>query len=208
MDSSYAVCSAGAQQSPIDLIGAVPAELKTAAINWKPITLKSIVNNGHTIQVNTSDGGYLELEGARYDLVQFHFHHLSEHTVAGVRFPMEAHFVHKSVAGGGLAVVGVFLVEGAESAALAPIWAAMPQKEGTASADGVVDAKGLLPNSPAAFRYAGSLTTPPCSETVAWTVFQEPVNASKDQIAAFAAVFPNNFRPVQPLNRRFILISD
>ncbi len=66
----------------------------------------------------------------------------------------------------------------------------------------------LLPTSSAAFRYAGSLTTPPCSEVVAWIVLKEPVIASVDQIAAFAKLFRNNFRPAQLLNRRFILFSE
>lgn len=70
-----------------------------------------------------------------------------------------------------------------------------------------IDAAALLPNVRAYYRYAGSLTTPPCSETVLWTVFAEPVEASKAQIDAFAAIFPMNARPAQKLNRRFLLGS-
>ena len=207
LDASYAACGTGTQQSPIDLSRALQAEVDAGSIKWKPIKLRSVVNNGHTIQVNTPNGGHLELDGFRYDLIQFHFHHMSEHTVDGKQFPMEVHFVHKAEDGDSLAVVGVFLVAGSENAVLAPIWAAIPQEEGESSLDLSVDVKGLLPKSSAAFRYAGSLTTPPCSEVVAWTVLKEPVGASTDQIAAFAKLFPNNFRPVQPLNRRFILYS-
>ena len=127
--------------------------------------------------------------------------------VDGKQFPMEVHFVHKSADGDDLAVVGVFLVAGTSNDVLAPIWGVMPQQEGEASIDLAVDAKALLPKSPGAFRYAGSLTTPPCSEIVTWTVHKEPVAASADQIAAFAKLFANNFRPVQPLHRRFILSS-
>lgn len=207
LDRSYSACGMGAQQSPVDLSGAVRAEVDAGSVKWKPIKLGSIVNNGHTIQVNTPGAGHLELGGLRYDLVQFHFHHMSEHTVDGKQFPMEVHFVHKAAAGDGLAVVGVFFVAGANNDVLAPIWGVMPQQEGEASIDLSIDAKALLPKSPAAFRYAGSLTTPPCSEIVAWTVHKEPVAASADQIAAFAKLFPNNFRPVQPMHRRFILYS-
>jgi carbonic anhydrase len=42
---------------------------------------------------------------------------------------------------------------------------------------------------------------------VLWTVFAEPVEASEAQIDAFAAVFPMNARPLQKLNRRFVLAS-
>lgn len=205
LDASYAACSGGTQQSPIDLANAVSADFGAQSIRWKPIKLRAIVNNGHTIQVNTPDAGHIELDRSRYDLVQFHFHHMSEHTVEGKRFPLEVHFVHTAANGDGLAVVGVFFEEGPENAVLAPIWAASPDREGEASSNELVDATALLPASSAVFRYAGSLTTPPCSEVVAWTVFKEPVSVSGDQIASFAKAFPNNFRPIQPMNRRFIL---
>lgn len=208
LDESYSVCSTGAQQSPIDLAGAIKAEIGPASIGWTSVELGSIVNNGHTIQVNTPGAGHIELDGSRYNLLQFHFHHKSEHTVDGKQYPMEAHFVHKAANGDSLAVIGVFLVEGAESAVLAPIWSGMPKTKGEASNTSSIDPKGLLPKSQAAFRYAGSLTTPPCSEVVAWTVMKEPVSASADQIAEFAKLFPNNYRPLQPLSRRFILLSD
>ena len=133
LDASYAACGAGTQQSPIDVSGAVSAKFDAGSIKWKPIRLGSIVNNGHTIQVNTPNGGHMELDGSRYNPLQFHFHHMSEHTVDGKRFPMEAHFVHKAANGDGLSVVGVFIVEGAESPVLAPIWAALPEEEGEAS---------------------------------------------------------------------------
>lgn len=207
LDDSYRACSAGAEQSPVDLANAVRAEVDPVSIRWRSIKLDSIVNNGHTIQVNTPGAGHIELDGDRYELLQFHFHHRSEHTVDGRQYPLEAHFVHKAAGPGGLAVIGVFFFEGDENATLSPIWAAMPTGEGDAASGRTVNAANLLPRSTAAFRYAGSLTTPPCSEIVAWTVFKEPVSASAGQIAAFAELFPGNFRPVQPLNRRFILLS-
>ena len=207
LDPAYDACGVGMRQSPIDLARAVKADLAPVAVRWKPIRLDAVVNNGHTIQVNTPQGGHIELDGVRHDLLQFHFHHMSEHTLDGRRFPLEAHFVHKAAVGDGLAVIGVFFDAGAENATLAPIWRAMPAREGEGASDVTVDPASLLPASRAAFRYAGSLTTPPCSEIVSWTVFGEPLSASPGQIAAFAKMFPNNFRPVQPRNRRFLLSS-
>lgn len=208
LDASYAACGGGTQQSPIDLSDAVSAKFDAVSIKWKPIKLRSIVNNGHAIQVNTPDSGHIVLDGSRYNLLQFHFHHMSEHTLGGKQFPIEAHFVHKAANGDGFAVIGVFFAEGPENAVLAPVWAAMPNRPGEASSDRRIDAARLLPASSATFRYAGSLTTPPCSEVVAWTVFKEPVSASRDQIDDLVRLFPNNFRPVQPLNRRVILSSE
>ena len=207
LDPAYGACGAGTQQSPIDLSAAVRAELAPVGVRWQQVTLNSVVNNGHTIQVNTPQGGHIDLDGVRYDLLQFHFHHLSEHTLGGRHFPLEVHLVHKAAGGEGLAVIGVFFEEGAENTVLAPVWQAMPRQEGEGASAAVVDPAGLLPASRAAFRYAGSLTTPPCSEIVSWTVFAAPLSASGAQIAAFAELFPNNFRPVQPRNRRFLLTA-
>ena len=60
----------------------------------------------------------------------------------------------------------------------------------------------LLPETRTAWRYRGSLTTPPCTEGVSWIVMTEPVALSPEQITAFGALYPNNYRPVQPLGRR------
>lgn len=207
LDPAYGVCGAGTQQSPIDLAMAVKADLAPVAVQWNPVRLTAVVNNGHTIQVGTPGGGHITLDGSRYDLLQFHFHHMSEHTLAGKQFPLEVHFVHQAAGGDGLAVIGVFFADGAENATLAPIWQAMPGRKGVASTGATIDPAALLPASRTAFRYAGSLTTPPCSEIVSWTVFAEPLTASAGQVAAFAKLFPNNFRPVQPRNRRFLLSS-
>ena len=67
------------------------------------------------------------------------------------------------------------------------------------------DPNTLLPEGPGYLRYAGSLTTPPCSEVVSWVVMGESITVSQAQLEAFAARYPMNARPVQPLHRRFIL---
>ncbi len=87
------------------------------------------INNGHTIQINYEGADTLVIGGDSYDLVQYHFHNQSEHSVAGKRFPMEMHMVHKSDAGK-LAVVGVFIEEGAHNAAFDPIWNNLPTQKG------------------------------------------------------------------------------
>jgi hypothetical protein len=46
--------------------------------NYAPGPLH-VVDNGHTIQVNVDPGSSLTVAGQRYELVQFHFHHPSEH---------------------------------------------------------------------------------------------------------------------------------
>lgn len=62
--------------------------------------------------------------------------------------------------------------------------------------------------TPAFMKYGGSLSAPPCEETVTWFVRREPVFASSSQVAALATSLfsltgnQGNYRDVMPLNRR------
>lgn len=206
LSPDFAACETGRAQSPVDIVHAVPATLGPIAVHYQAGPMQ-VVNNGHTIQANAAPGSFIELEGGHFDLAQFHFHHPSEHAVDGKRAPMELHLVHRNAATGELAVLGVMIVPGAASPVLDAVWAAMPAQEGTAPDPVAVDPAELLPADPAYFRYEGSLTTPPCSEVVHWITYKQPVTASDAQIERFATLFSDNARPLQPLNRRFILES-
>jgi carbonic anhydrase len=206
LSPANAVCSAGSQQSPVDIAGAVKAEIPAIGVDWKKNGLR-IVNNGHSIQVNVPAGSTLSRGDRAYGLLQFHFHHPSEHLVEGRRSAMEAHFVHQSVDRGTLGVLGVFLAAGAANPDFARLAATFPAVAGQeATLDGV-DPTGLLPPSLAYWSYEGSLTTPPCSEIVDWMVARQPVEVAEADIARFAALYPMNARPVLADNRRFILSS-
>ncbi len=50
---------------------------------------------------------YLVVDDVRYDLIQFHFHALSEHTIDGADYPLELHFVHASANTDVLVVWGI-----------------------------------------------------------------------------------------------------
>lgn len=197
-------CSVGYQQSPIDLSRALTASVDAPHPRWIPAQNAIVANTGHTIQVDVPAGGSVALDGKDYVLKQFHFHHPSEHTIDGKQFPLEAHFVH-AASDGELAVVSVMFLEGSNNPNLDAIWATAPGREGKAAVAFEIDAAAFVPAQGAAFRYEGSLTTPPCSENVHWTVMATPITASPSQLAAFAALFPHNARPVQPLNRRYVL---
>ncbi len=177
------------------------------AITYQAIPL-AIHNTGRTVQVRVAAGSVLHLDGEAFELQQFHFHHPSEHMVAGMTYPMEIHWVHGNPHGQ-YAVVSTFLTAGVENAWLRSLWADMPAPNtlATTISGMAIDMAQILPRDGAIFRYDGSLTTPPCSETVKWIVFQTPIEVSSDQVARFAARFPFNARPVQPRNRRPILQS-
>jgi len=117
---------------------------------------------------------------------------------------MVAHLVHQS-ADGKLAVVAVLLTEGKANAPLAAVFDSLPQHEGAKKPlRAAFDTADVLPAERGYFAFAGSLTTPPCSEGVRWFVLKEPVAVSKAQIAAFRKLYNMNARPVQPLNGRVV----
>ena len=204
LSPEFSAC-AGKNQSPINLTKFIEAELNPIAFSYVPGPA-SVINNGHTIQVDDSDGGSITLDGTKYYLKQFHFHAPSENLIDGKSYPLEVHLVHADKEGN-LAVVAVMFTEGAENSLLAKIWPLMPHKTGDKkSLPFEVQASGLLPVDRDYFRYNGSLTTPPCTEGVVWLVMKTPLTASKSQIEEFSHLMhhPNN-RPVQPVNARPVL---
>ncbi|MBP2444120.1 carbonic anhydrase [Rhizobium leguminosarum] len=206
LSKENSACSAGSQQSPLDITRVIKANIPDLVTDWK--TGGTIVNNGHTIQIKALPGGALRRGDKTYELVQYHFHAPSEHLIEGRNFPMEAHFVHKHVETGALGVLGVFLVPGVGNPTFAALAAAFPTKAGAeASADGV-NPSGLLPASLKYWTYEGSLTTPPCSEIVDWMVAMDPIEVDAADIKKFTALYSMNARPALIANRRYILGSN
>lgn len=205
-DAANKACSAGLQQSPINIVNPIKSELPALTLNWAT-RADTITNNGHTIQINFVKGSSLLLGAAQYRLIQLHFHRPSEHTIAGKRFAMEAHFVHEGL-DGAIAVVGVLIVPGKMNATFSQIVKTMPTTEGLPIiADPDINPNSLLPAARAYYRYSGSLTTPPCSEVVEWLILTEPIQVSDSDIASFAQLYPMNARPAQKESRRYVLRS-
>jgi len=200
----YGQC-AGSNQSPVDLDGLVDAQLAPLQFHYQPGG-QTIVNNGHTVQVNYAPGSTLMLDGMNFELKQFHFHAPSENLIKGQSYPLEGHLVHVNAVGE-LAVVAVMFEAGNANPALAQAWQHLPAKaDESQPLDASLSAEQLLPAQRDYYRFSGSLTTPPCSEGVRWLVMKQPVTVSQAQIDAFKAVMhhPNN-RPVQPLHGRLVL---
>ncbi|MEA5098175.1 MAG: carbonic anhydrase family protein [Burkholderiaceae bacterium] len=207
LKAEYAACKSGKAQSPIDIAGTVPADLEAIKFDYRATPLK-LIDNGHTIQANYGKGSSITVNGKRYDLIQVHFHQPSEEKVDGQAYPMDAHLVHKSQ-DGELAVVAVLMKEGKENLFLQTLWENTPKKQGKEAAikDTWIHLANLLPKTRSYYAFAGSLTTPPCSEGVSWMVMTTPVEMSKQQIKAFGKYYSHNARPVQPLNGREIRVS-
>ncbi len=205
---AYAECKIGKAQSPIDIQtkAVQKANLSPIKTAYKAAAAE-VVNNGHTIQVNLTDAGTATVPSGQYQLLQFHFHTPSEEKINGKNFPLVAHLVHKN-AEGKLAVIAVLFKEGKENPALTSIFATMTPKEGKAALPAQFDATTLFPSTLGYYAFTGSLTTPPCSEGVAWQVLNTPVEISKAQLAAFHKIYKMNARPVQPLNGRVVQESN
>jgi len=205
LGTAFLACS-GQQQSPVELRSttAIAADVPSIFINLQQFA-PDVINDSHKIEVvPQGDGGSVTYDGLDYSFLNVHFHMASDHQVDGQSFPMEAHFVHRSNAGN-LVVFGVLFIQGQSSATLQTILDSAPKQEGRASSSDIIDLMQLIPIDTRFFRYRGSLATPPCSENVTWHVFKLPVEASKAQLDNFARLYSDNHRPLQELNRRYIL---
>ena len=208
LDRSYRLARTGRAQSPIDIRPGIALASKPPQIRFRytpePATL---VNNGHTLQHDQTPGSWLEVDGERYALKQFHVHTPSEHSIDGDPFDAEIHLVHMSSAGD-VAVVAVLVRNGAENRAFARIYGALPPEGTTETLTGQIDPAALLPEDRGVYRYTGSFTTPPCTENVDWFVMEQPIEAGAEEIAAVRALEGSNNRPTQPLNGRRVLILE
>ncbi|XP_074136415.1 carbonic anhydrase 9 [Sminthopsis crassicaudata] len=232
----------GHLQSPVDIRpdsayfrpDLVPPQLH--GFSLPPDRPLKLQNNGHTVQLTLPPGLWMTLGlGTEYRALQLHFHWGapgapgSEHTVSGHRFPAEIHVVHldtrfdtvEEALGqpGGLAVLAAFLQEGPEQndayEQLLSHLGAIDEEDSETWIPGL-DVSALLPhNLHRYFRYKGSLTTPPCSQGVIWTVFNQTVLLSAEQLQILSSSLWGpmgsrlqwNFRATQPLNGRMIEAS-
>jgi len=188
-------------------------------------------NNGHALQVN-GDFGVLNLPDGPYEVKQFHFHCPSEHALDGVLYPCEVHIVHQHTNATGtdrLAVIGVLLQDSdLISTELREAFATSVERQ-LNFLESLGFTNDLPPSGQALalpddfrlnlaqvfamqlagpfFHYQGSLTTPPCSESVHWYVLQRPAAITREMVARFKALFPApaNNRPVQMLNGRVVV---
>ncbi|KAM4545620.1 carbonic anhydrase 4a [Odontesthes bonariensis] len=233
---------AGTKQSPINIVTRKTIKNENLTplqfSNYQQTFISSIKNNGHSVQVeiphlSTISGGDLP---ATYKAVQFHLHWGnkggpgSEHTIDGEQYPMELHIVHMKTQyislttalrdKEGVAVLGFFF-ERSNSAnrkydAITTSMQSIKAPNGNMTLPSISLAQ-LIPseqNMTSYYRYKGSLTTPGCTEAVIWTVFENPIPLSLDQLKAFSELqfhdgkpMVDNFRPVQPLNGRNVYRS-
>lgn len=200
----FNLCAAGRRQSPIGIDDSATLQGPAEPIRFGYVPSNgTVVNNGHTIQVDVQGDNTITVRGSSYRLLQFHFHTPSEEQINFKRYPMVAHLVHRN-AEGQLAVVAVLLDLGATNPLIDTVWTYMPLDAGdrVRMPNELLNLAELLPTDQRYYQFMGSLTTPPCSEGVLWMVLKAPVTVSKAQLKLFSQLYPNNARPIQPLNAR------
>ena len=196
LSPDYAMCEKGSNQSPINIQDALHTSGHPLQPSYTAQSNETIINNGHTVQVNFGPGNSVVVDNTTFTLKQVHFHSPSENLIEGRSFAMEAHFVHADDKGN-LLVLALMFNEGEANSTLAKLWTALPANAGPASPlAGTVTPAEFMPKSLSYYRFSGSLTTPPCTEGVRWLVLKTPVSASSAQIEAFQhAVKHHNNRP-------------
>ncbi|CAL4911543.1 unnamed protein product [Urochloa decumbens] len=216
LSPAYKACGQGKQQSPIDIVTkqVVPnPNLDTLARTYDAAN-GTLINDGHDISLGFEGKvGTITVNGEVYNFERLHWHSPSDHTINGQRFPLELHLVHKS-ADGAVAVIGILYKIGAPDS----FYYQLKRQLGEMAGDkcnfaeeeshveaGVMHLRSLQKRTGSYFRYMGSLTVPPCTENVVWSVLGKVRQISQEQLQLLRAPLPgSDARPTQPLNGRTV----
>jgi len=225
------LCKFGKEQSPIDLSesGAEGSDsMQLNGFGYRDYVQRTVKRSDHTIVVDATDGefelNFFDGSQSLFTPLQFHFHAPSEHTVNGKNYDLELHVVHKykDTAASLGAVIGIFFDRKAGGNYDNDIISSLDFDK-TVKGDAGITAKGvnlasLLGSADMRkyWNYRGSLTTPPCSEGIKWTVIEQVQPISDEQLEAFTQYFAGdaayadgngNNREIMPLNERTLYYS-
>ncbi|KAK6776602.1 hypothetical protein RDI58_027603 [Solanum bulbocastanum] len=210
----WKMCNSGKLQSPIDLLNErveVVSHLGRLHRSYKTSSYATLVNRGHDMMLRWEGGaGHIKINGTKYQLNQAHWHSPSEHTINGRRFDLEVHLVHESE-DGKTAVVGIMYKIGRADSFLSMIESDLNALAHTKNVErniGVIDPKKVKLGSRKYYRYIGSLTVPPCTQDVVWTIVRKVRTVTKEQMKLIREAVHDesetNSRSVQATNKRTI----
>ena len=200
-DIGFPTCGQGMAQSPVNIAsrGIVGYHGSPLLLRYRPSEL-GVENTGHVVEVPIPTGVHdaLQINGDRYELVQYHFHAPSEHAINGRRADVEAHLVHMNAAGATVVVGVLFRVGHKPNRLLDSILLSAPATAGEevhagegspaelfhhiagvrATPEGRVQVNSF-------YAYDGSLTTPGCTQDVRWFLVADPGNVSAAAVRRF-----------------------
>ncbi|KAF3320739.1 alpha carbonic anhydrase 1 [Carex littledalei] len=222
LSPDFAMCSKGKHQSPINI------EKKHVVYNPKlePLQMHYVTSNATLVdnQINVlvrynNSMDFIKADGKKYTLKQMHWHSPSEHTIDGERFDVELHMVHKNDEGN-ITVVAILYRYGRHDPFLDKIKSKVDEfaKAVHTSGEqaqiqiGQVHMTPLRRHCHKYFRYAGSLTTPPCTENITWHILLKVREMSRGQADELRSILEKgcrkNSRPTQPLHDRIVEMFD
>jgi carbonic anhydrase len=206
----------------------------TVVNTYNPNRVPLVDKEWATLRATPAGASYVMVGNQQYDLLQFHFHTPSEHTINRRGAPMEVHFVHLKTGAtpcdpDALLVIGALIKpDDFAHTELSKIFNNRSLPEDSTQAAVTInhfDLNKVLPKLNDSLRYAGSLTAPStftnCTaqggsiedqlsadvfpENVQWVVLTKPVEMPRRNIRAFRHLFEEgNSRETQPLNGRSV----
>lgn len=248
--ASFVPAASGSRQSPIVITPSKAMydsklQENPLRISYHPVTGGKMHNHGRSVQTDV-DGPPCFVEGGplshRYQLKQFHFHWGktsatgAEHRIDDKVYAAELHFVHWNTglyhtieeaahSPNGLGVLCIFIEPGEEHPGIDNVTKLLSQvqyRDDYADLPDGFNPASLLPEDTSRYwTYVGSLTTPPCWETVTFVLFKQPIRVSERQLDVFRSLYKkkrdaccgdschlvNNYRPTMPLNGRSVSAS-
>nr|GMD78458.1 alpha carbonic anhydrase 1, chloroplastic [Ipomoea batatas] len=218
LSPSYAKCSNGSAQSPINIVNrdtVLNRSLNALNIQFRDSVNATLINYGFKVEILfLGDAGTLVFRGKTYALSEIHWHTPSDHRIDGIQFTAELHMVH-SAADSSRAVVSVLLQSGQSDPIVTKIQQQLsqlpmrPQNQTPPEIPLVnlnIQELRNLTTTKRYYTYPGSLTNPPCTEGITWIIIGKIGTISRAQVAALKRPLDNgsknNARPVQPLNGR------
>lgn len=231
----------GCFESPIDISIHTSKEIWLPPLQWinfdrKPKKIK-VTNTGLTVILSArwkrdrpfiQGGPFID---SKYVFSSWHLHwgqnstEGSEHTIDGVRYPMEMHvvtckgtYITQEAAlneeDGCATLVYIFQIQGSPNPDLQPIVDALNDIRQPGSSKHFKP--GLIKNVVRRFTddyymYWGAVSTPKCSHTILWMISRIPIGVSKEQLDAFRSILDyqgkyldSNFRSVQDSQNRTV----